>query len=87
MTMRSNFPLTADAPTFTAPRAITKSDTASDAVRPGRMLLVASAGTATLHFDDGTSVTGIALPAGVVPIGGVVRVGLTGTAGAIWLMD
>lgn len=87
MTMRSNFPRTAGEPTFTAPRLLTKSDTAADAVRAGRLLLVESAGTATLHFDDGTDAVDVPLPAGIVPIGGVVRVGLTGTAGDIWLLD
>jgi hypothetical protein len=85
MTMRANFPLTADAPTFTAPRPITPH--ASNVIRPGRAIWAGAGGTATLIFDDGTTATDFPLIDGLNPIGGVVRVATGGTATGLWAID
>jgi hypothetical protein len=85
MVMRANFPTTASAPTFTAPRPITPH--ASNVIRPGRALWAGAAGTATLHFDDGTSATNFPLTVGFNPIGGVIRIATGGTASGLWVFD
>ena len=87
MVMKASFPLTADAPAFTAPVKLTKSNDAGDNLDvAGRSLLVNTPGTATLHFDDGTSATDYPLQEGYNPLGGVVRIATGGTADDIWVL-
>ena len=87
MTIRRTYPRTGESPSFTAPVKMTKSNDAGDNLDvAGRSLLVNTPGTATLHFDDGTSATDYPLQEGYNPLGGVVRIATGGTADDIWVL-
>ena len=87
MSIKRMYPQSADAPTTTAPLKLTKTDLVADNLsEAGRSLLVGTAGTATLHFEDSTTSENIPLQEGYNPLGGVVRIATGGTADDIWVL-
>jgi hypothetical protein len=87
--MSAAYPRDSTSPSVEAPVLVTKSDSVNFTRRP-RCLLVGTAGTANLVYDDGaggeTVCTNVPLQAGTFVLGGQKRINTGGTATDIWLV-